>query len=260
VSNPHKPTDVGLNRTGVATSPIDSKDIAAQARRATERPDREGASLLAERVAFSQAVEPVGSIPPPTTVKGVTRTIVNAIAGKNPLVFIDLLAERLAFERTGTRLYDALLAKRDAADPHPAGPARDELERLRDEELRHFALLKRALEKLGADPTAMTPAADVTAVLASGFVQTLTDPRVTLTQALRTMQIAEMADNAGWLTLADMAARLGHDQLALQFQHALAEEEEHLARVTAWAAAAIEGEAGLQPPDDGSLGLDGYGR
>jgi rubrerythrin len=253
-----KPTDVRSNRTGMATSPIDGKDVVAQARTAAEQPDLEGAKLLAERVAFSRVAAPLGSVPRSVTARGVVRTVGSASRGKRPQVFIDLLAERLAFERTGTRLYEALLAKREAAEPYP-GPARDELERIRDEELRHIYLLTVALETLGADPTVMTPAADVASVLSGGFVQTVTDPRVTLTEALRVVQVVEMADNAGWLTLADMAARLGHDQLALQFQHALAEEEEHLARVTSWVSAAIEGQAGLEPPDDDEVGMDGGG-
>jgi rubrerythrin len=252
VSNPRKPDDLGTNRTGIASSPVDAQEAVAEARAATPRPDTDGDELLAERVRFSRAAAPVGTMPPPMTAKGVAKMAVDAVRGKHPLMFIDLLAERLAFERTGTRLYEALLAKYDAAHPHPGGPMRDDLERIRDEELRHFGLLTRALESLGADPTAVTPSADVTGVLASGLVQVLTDPRVTLTEGLKAIQLAELADNDGWLLLTDVAARLGHDQLALQFQHALAQEEEHLTRVRSWVGAAVEGQAGLDAGGEGS--------
>ena len=171
----------------------------------------------------------------------------DAVRGKHPMVFLDLLGERLAFERTGTRLYDALLAKLEAAHEHPGGPTREDLERIRDEELQHFAMVKEALESLGADPTAMTPSADIAAVASEGLVEVLADPRTTLTEALKAILIAELADNDSWLVLADVAERLGHDELAGRFRSALVEEEDHLARVRSWLTAAVDGQAGLEP-------------
>jgi hypothetical protein len=44
-------------------------------------------------------------------VKGVAKTGMQKLTGKKPEVLIDKLGARLAFERTGTRLYDALLGK-----------------------------------------------------------------------------------------------------------------------------------------------------
>jgi rubrerythrin len=257
MSNPRKPNDMGTNRTGIGTSPIDSKDIIREARKATDQPRVDGRDLLKERLALSRQVAPVGSMPPPASMKGVAKSAIDAVKGKHPTVFLDLLGERLAFERTGTRLYDALLAKYDAADPAPTGPSRTELEQMREEELEHFALLKKAMETLGADPTAITPSADITAVMSMGLVQTLTDPRVTLTEALKAILLAELADNDGWLVLADVAERLGHTDLASEFQRALAEEEEHLARVRSWVTSAIEGQAGLEPVTEATIGGDG---
>jgi rubrerythrin len=247
MSNPRKPTDVRSNRTGIGTSPLESKQAIEGARAATERPRVDGKELLATRVKLSRQAEPVGTMPPPSSLKGVAKSAVDAVKGKHPMVFLDLLAERLAFERTGTRLYDALLAKHDAADPRPEGPTRADLEQIRDEELRHFAILKDAIEKLGGDPTVMTPSADITAVMSMGLVQTLADPRVTLTQGLKAILVAELADNDGWTLLADLAEQLGHDDLAQRFQEALGEEEEHLAQVREWLSSAIVGQAGLHP-------------
>jgi rubrerythrin len=246
MSNPRKPTDVRSNRTGIGTSPIESKKAIEGARAATEQPRVDGKELLATRVKLSRQVEPVGTMPPPSSLKGVAKATVDAVKGTHPMVFLDLLAERLAFERTGTRLYDALLAKLDAADPRPEGPARADVEQIRDDELRHFALLKQVIEKMGADPTVMTPSADVSAVMSMGLVQTLADPRVTLTQAMKAILVAELADNDGWMMLSDLAEQLGHDELARQFQEALAEEEEHLAQVRAWLTSSVAGQAGVQ--------------
>jgi rubrerythrin len=246
MSDPTKPTDMGRNRTGIATSPIDGKELAEGARASTPLPQTDGQILLAERVSWSRDVAPVGTMPPPASVKGVAKAAMDAIRGKSPLAFLDLIGERLAFERTGTRLYEALLAKLEAAHEHAGGPTREDLERIRDEELAHFAMLKEAVESLGADPTAITPSADIAGVASMGLLQSLTDPRTTLSEGLKAILIAELADNDGWLVLADVADRLGHDQLAERFRRALADEEEHLARVRAWVAASVDAQAGLE--------------
>jgi rubrerythrin len=241
-----KPTAIGLNRTGIATSPIEAKATVEGAATATPDPVAEPDGITAVREEYAVAAPPVGTMPPPASVKGAAKAAVEALKGKSATVFLDLLGERLAFERTGTRLYDALLAKLAAADPAPNGPTREEIEEIRDEELEHFVLIKSAIESLGGDPTVMTPAADVAGVAAGGWVQALTDPRVTLTEALKVLLTAELTDNDAWQSLIDVAAGLGQDDLASSFQEALANEEEHLTRVRTWVAVAIAGQAGLK--------------
>ncbi|HEX2573324.1 MAG TPA: ferritin-like domain-containing protein [Polyangia bacterium] len=244
-----KPTDIGFNRTGISLSPIDSKLVIEGAVAGTPNPVTMPNELTEFRATFSRESEPVGTMPPPASLKGIATAMVDKLKGETPTVLLDLLGERLAFERTGTRLYEALLIKFDAASAQHTlrgGPTVEELERFRDDELRHFALLKRALTELGADPTTVTPSADIMAVASKGLVQVLTDPRTTLTQALHALLTAELVDNDGWLVLADLADRLGHDNLAADFRTALVEEEEHLARVRAWLAAALYGQAGIE--------------
>jgi rubrerythrin len=256
MSNPVEPVDAGRNRTGIATSPFDSRAIIEEAQQTTQAPRFDLRELSASRLSFSSAVEPVGTMPPPASIKGAVKAAANVVQGKHPMVFLDLLGERLAFERTGTRLYDALLVKLQAAHEHQGGPTRAEVEGIRDDELRHASLLKRAIEMLGADPTAVTPSADITAVASQGLVAVLTDPRTTLSEALKTIVIAELADNDAWETLRDLAERLGQDQLAADFSRALQEEEEHLDLVRSWVTSSILSMAGVQPGGDGS-GRDG---
>ncbi|HVT06087.1 MAG TPA: ferritin-like domain-containing protein [Polyangia bacterium] len=253
MSNPTKPTQTGPNRTGIATSPIDSKATIEGAQAGSPAPVFEPPGLLATRIRYATKVGPVGTMPPPASLKGMATTAVEMVKGNKPTVFLDLLGERLAFERTGTRLYEALLIKLEAADPHPGGPTRFDLERIRDEELEHFGLLKRTMESLGADPTAMTPSADVIAVASRGLVEAVSDPRVTLNESLKAVLAAELVDNDSWLTLSDVAERLGHAEMAAEFRGALAQEEDHLARVRSWLNVALEGEAGITShPGDGT--------
>src|SRR5690606_29960710 len=147
---------------------------------------------------------------------------------------LDKLGERAAFERGGTRLYDALLSKFDA-DPHAHGSvSRQTLQHFRDEEAQHFQLVCEAVEQLGGDPTAMTPCANLVGMQAMGLWQSMNDPRTTLAQCLSTMLVAELADSAGWELLISLAKSTGHDDLAQRFQKALDEEAEHLTQIRAW--------------------------
>ena len=85
-------------------------------------------------------------------------------------------------------------------------------------------ILRDAIETLGGDPTVVTPSADVVGVAGSGWVQALTDPRTTLTEALKVVLAAELADNDGWETLVEVAAGLEQEELAAQFREAASDE------------------------------------
>lgn len=242
----HKPTDIGKNRTGTATSPILTKKTVDGAIDSMPQRSFEMAGAEKVRVDICGMAEPVGTMPPPASLKGAAATLMQRLQGKNANVLLDLLGQRLAFERTGVRLYEALLTKYDAASIHEDGVAREDIEHIRDEELEHFGLLVDALDQLGADPTVVTPAADVTGVASSGIVKVLADPRTTFTECLDAMLIAEFADNAAWLMLSDLAARVGLDELASKFRKALNEEEQHLAKVRHWLGARIDGQLGVE--------------
>lgn len=250
MSKGHKaPTETGTNRTGIKLSPIDSKAMIEGADQSAVSPGTPD-QIDELRRELSEGAPPRGTVPPPATLKGVAKSAVETIKGNKPTVFIDLLGERLAFERGGVRLYQALMAKFEAADTdvHRGGPTRAELERFEQQELSHAALLVRAIEQIGADPTVMTPSADVVGVTATGLFQLLTDPRTTLTEALRGMLVAELTDNDGWRLLAQIAREMKHDDLAREFEGALAEEETHLERVRGWLTASVFVQAGAEPP------------
>jgi hypothetical protein len=243
-----KPTDIGLNRTGIAMSPIDSAKTIAGAKDANTGDGTDGRAFEAERLHWATQAGPVGTMPPPASLKGVIKTAIEAAEGHKATVFLDKLGERLAYERTGVRLYDALLVKLEAADVHPGGPSRAELEQIRDDEHRHFLLLRDAIEHIGADPTAVTPCADIIGVAGLGWVQVLSDPRTTLTQCLDIMLVVELGDNDAWALLCELAESLGFDDLATKFRTAMTEEEDHLARMRTWVTRAIMGQARVTSP------------
>jgi rubrerythrin len=149
-------------------------------------------------------------------------------------VFIDKLAERLAFERGGARLYDAVLTKALAHEDELDGISVEQLREIRNHEAQHALLIKECIESLGADPTAQTPCADLVGVETMGLIQVATDPRTTLAQTLHAALAAELLDNEGWEDLMNMARESGHEDMASKFKSALDQEVEHLTKVRNW--------------------------
>jgi rubrerythrin len=238
---------VGKNATGIATSPIDSEKLVHFSEEAPVPPG--GTHDIEEaREQFSAETGVVGSVPPPGSLKGMAKVALDALKGKKASVFIDRLSERAAFERTGTRLYEAMIAKYDALGGIDGGPTRERLVEIRDEEIEHLGILREAIEGLGGDPTVMTPSADLVGVEGTGLVQVLTDPRTTVEECLGALLVAELVDNDGWSLLARLADGMGHDQLAETFREALADELMHLEDVRRWVSASVSESSQAEVP------------
>ncbi len=240
-----KPTDMGTNRTGIKASPIDAKRSIEGAIAGSPPAVFETPEIDHVRRTYSKEARPLGSMPPPASLKGLGKTVMDTMKGEKTTVLLDKLAERMAFERGGTRLYELLLIKFDAANPHPGGPTRAELEEIRNDELRHFGMLAAALQELGADPTSMTPGANCVGVTNMGLMQLLADPRTTLTQGLEAVHIAELVDNDCWDTLIELTDAMGKRDLVDAMRTARDEEREHLAKVRRWLAVSVMGQAGV---------------
>jgi len=233
-------TAPGPNRTGGAINP---KGVASMLEAVNElSPPKPVSTLLMdiERQWYITEAEAVGSIPPPLSTGKKTK---GAPASATMGILLDKLGERIAFERTGARLYGAVITKYLALTnagevplpPNEEGePALDTLIRIRAQELQHFKLLTQCVQELGGDPTAQTPCADVTATASSGLLQVVTDPRTTLAQSLNAVLTAELTDNAGWELLGELAALAGQAQLTEPFAEALRAEQEHLEFVEGW--------------------------
>ncbi len=257
-------TTTGMNRTGTKLSPAGAQAMVEAVNELTPPGPIDTQALEAERITYIHEADAVGSMPPPASLKGMVQASVAKLRGGEPTILLDKLGERLAFERGGTRLYDALLTKYHAvqaaggellptaaealAQVMPESPVlsavqneppEQTLMRIRAEELQHFQMLCAEMERLGGDPTAMTPCADVAATSTMGLMQVVTDPRTTLAQCLNAMLTAELADNAGWELLATLAEDAGQSELAGKLLGALTQEQEHLAVVKSWLTALV---------------------
>lgn len=258
-----QPTTSGNNRTGAAAFPKGAEAMAEAVLRYGTPSEIDTVASDEDRARYIADADSVGSIPPPASVKGVLKTGVGKLMGERPDLLLDKIGERIAFERGGTRLYDALIVKYKAAmsngtelpplgeavaangeDPSPLRSFSNEspletLERIRGEELAHFHLLCEAMEQLGGDPTAMTPCANVIATASMGLMQVVTDPRTTLAQSLTAMLTAELTDNAGWELLMQLTEQVGENDLTGRFLAAHAQESQHLLIVRNWLMALV---------------------
>lgn len=234
-------THLGHNRTGVQMSPIDTKEMLRGADDIVDalKPDDTETDLLTAetraeladaqlRESYASDADGLGSVPLPATLSGMAKSGVDMLTGKRPQVLMDKLGERLAFERGGVRLYDALLVKCRAADSGLDEGDVALLQRFREQEAQHFELVAEALEELGGDPTAQTPCADLVGVEASGLVQAMNDPRTSLLQSLHMMLDAELIDNASWDLLLRLARSADHEAIAERFEIAMQQEAIHL--------------------------------
>jgi rubrerythrin len=224
---------VGLNKTGIQMSPIDSKEMLNVDENERGQPGDESGAVEV-RSAYIAESDGVGSIPLPGTVKGALNVGIQMLKGDSPQILLDKLGERLAFERTGTRLYDALITKCEVTLDGQISMAVEDLAAIRADEARHFLLLKDAIETLGGDPTSQTPSADIVGVESMGLVQVLNDPRTSLAQSLHAIVTAELSDKAGWETLIALADEHELADMVNDFTLALNEEREHLALVQTW--------------------------
>jgi rubrerythrin len=227
-----------MNRTGIGTSPLLSKEMVKGTEEFLPPTDGDEREIARARGDYAREAEPIGSVPPPLTARGMLNTAGQALKGESPTQFIDMLGARLAYERSGTRLYEALLSKFDALGSFAGGPQRSDLEQILADEYRHFQLLDRTITQLGADPTVMTPSADLQATISKGAFEVVLDARTNLSQCLEAIVVVELADNNCWEALIQLAQKAGEDAAAEEFAAALVQEQEHLVKVRGWLAAA----------------------
>lgn len=230
------------NKTGVATNPDGAQEMREAAD--TFPPTSTGSTVGDDKVRIEYAEEcdeeepAYGSVPMPAGFLGKARVVISGLFGGEPIRMLDKLGERLAFERTGVRMYEALISKHEAFGSFDGGPQRSELMKILNEEHEHFKMLEDVILQLDGDPTAMTPSADLALTVGAGVLTVITDPRTTLRQGLEAILVAELADREGWNLLIELANEACNTDMLELFEQAERIEEQHLAALRRWLAAA----------------------
>jgi rubrerythrin len=230
---------MGMNKTGVQMSPLQTKHMLDDDNVLTRGQPGDETQMAELRQSYITGADGFGSIPVPGTMKGMASVALDMLKGDNPKVLIDKLSERLAMERTATRLYDALLTKLPVVNEGKISITLEDVASIRGDEARHALLIRDAIASIGGDPTAMTPSADNAGVEAMGLVQVLSDPRSSLAQSLHALLTAELSDGVGWETLIALAHEHGQRDMADGFGEALLQERKHQLMIQAWYEEAI---------------------
>ncbi len=229
-----KANELGMNRTGIKMSPLEAGKMAEGSLKMTIPPEGDGMNALSDiRIDYMKESRAVGTVPVPASPKGMVSALMEKFK-KGDHGFLDKLGERIAFERAGTRLYEALISKYEGSEDKDGYPDLSVIHQFHMEEQKHFQWCCEAMEEIGGDATAVTPSADVAGVAGFGWVQALTDPRVNFKQSLEIILQAELVDNDCWDMLIQMAKEVGLKKIADRFQEAKMEEDVHLITIRQW--------------------------
>jgi bacterioferritin (cytochrome b1) len=150
------------------------------------------------------------------------------LAEKNPEKLIELLHERLTFERTSVKLYDRVLSLMAGSQESQILGMLDTMQAYRDEEAEHQAWLEEQIQALGGDVNGESERSRLVATESRGIEQVILREDVELQHLFHALMAAELVDNAGWDLLAALAEEADDDDALDAFTLRQAEEEDHL--------------------------------
>lgn len=140
---------------------------------------------------------------------------------------IDVLNERLAFERAGVKLYDRVLEVIRASGDANAQRMLEEMQEHRDEEKEHEEWLEEQIRSLGGDAHAETEKSRLVTRESKGLEEVVMSD-AQLPHLLHALLAAELVDNAGWDLLGQLADEAGDREAKREFKKRLHQEEDHL--------------------------------
>jgi bacterioferritin (cytochrome b1) len=149
------------------------------------------------------------------------------LATKNANKVIDLLNERLAFERSGVKLYDALLTRLRAVEDPELKALLGQVKEYREEEKEHEEWLEEQIRALGGDTHTPTEHSVLVQTESEG-VERIMRRDQSIPHDFHALLTAELADNAGWDLLVQIADEFGDSAAKKEFKKRLHEEEKHL--------------------------------
>ncbi len=172
------------------------------------------------------------------------------LAAKNRDKVIDVLTERLTFERAGVKLYDSIIANMRASSNPEVARMLPVMKEHRDQEKEHEEWLEEQIRALGGDAHARTEMSELITLESSGVEKVVTGDK-NLVHQMHALLTAELVDNAGWELLLELADDADDAEARKEFRRRLHEEEEHLLfvrrAVVAFARRNVLGQAVLLP-------------
>ena len=151
------------------------------------------------------------------------------LAKENAPRVLDVLSGRLGFERTGVKLYDAVIEKIGRRGDQRYLALVPTLRKHRNEEKAHEEWLESCIRELGGTAHETTDMVRLEAEESQGIQNVILDGHTKVLDLLHALLAAELSDNAGWDLLVKLAGDLGDREGKVEFAKRLAEEIKHLA-------------------------------
>jgi bacterioferritin (cytochrome b1) len=150
------------------------------------------------------------------------------LARKNRDKVIDLLTERLTFERAGVKLYDRVIQRIEASNEWSLAFLIEELRQIRAEEWEHEEWLEAQIRSLGGDAHGETEHSKLIARESRGLEEVVLKGNEALPHLFHALLTAELVDNNGWELLVRLAEEADDRDMVRAFKKRLHEEEDHL--------------------------------
>jgi bacterioferritin (cytochrome b1) len=149
------------------------------------------------------------------------------LARHNRDALIELLGERLEFERASVDLYDDVLAKLRASRDEAARRFTPTLVEHRNDESEHAEWLAASIDALGGSTTVRSERVELVLRESRGIREVVHDDE-SLSHLLHALFAAELLDNAGWDLLVELADEANDIEALRDFEKRKNDEEEHL--------------------------------
>jgi rubrerythrin len=149
------------------------------------------------------------------------------LAQAHPEKLLDLLNERLTFERTGVKLYDMVLAKLNICKDQTFTPMIGQIKSVREQEKEHEEWLEDCIRALGGTAHEETDLSELITRESKGVLDVVaTDDEIP--HLFHAVLTAELVDNNGWKLLLELADEADDDEARREFRKRTREEEDHL--------------------------------
>ena len=175
------------------------------------------------------------------------------LAERHPDKLLDLLHERLTFERLTVKLYDTILDKLHASDlPSIVGfsAVLGQLRDQRHQEKEHEEWLEEQIRALGGDAHDRTEMSDLVERESRGIAEVV-EGDSELLHLFHALQSAELIDDTGWKLLLELADEAGDAVAREELRRRAEEEERHVlftrTLVTAFARSDVLGRGAQEP-------------
>lgn len=158
------------------------------------------------------------------------------LAERHPNKLLDLLNERLTFERTAVKLYDLVLTRMKKSQDRTMLAMVAAMTKHRNEEKEHEEWLEDRVRELGSDAHSVTELSDLVDRESRGLMEVISTDEE-LPHLFHALLAAELVDDTGWKLLLQLADEAGDDDARRELRKRALEEEEHLVYVRSIVAA-----------------------